>query len=87
MTTHENNQDYRIQDPLQVALFKAAKIGNIKLIKEFIEAGASPFIRDASNYCAIEYAIKYAMKSDAAHTDTFLMELTKLVDNFKKRHN
>ena len=37
------------QDPLQFALFKAAKIGNIKLMREFIEAGADPFLLDTEN--------------------------------------
>lgn len=46
------------QDPLQFALFKAAKIGNIKLMREFIEAGADPFLLDIENCNAITYAMK-----------------------------
>ena len=85
MTNNQNNQDKKSQDPLQFALIQAAKVGNINLIKEFIEADADPFAWDASNNCAIEYALEYARKSDTEHPGIFLMELTKLVVNFQKK--
>jgi len=68
------------QDPLQFALFKAAKIGNIKLMREFIEAGADPFLLDIEN-CN---AITYAMKSNVLDQNSLLMELTEIADGFKK---
>ena len=82
MTTNQNNQDQKTsQDLLQKALFQAAKIGNIELMNEFIRTGANPFLRDASN----RSALMYAMRSDTLNRATLLMELTKLVDTFKKR--
>ncbi|NDA90329.1 MAG: hypothetical protein EBY20_05425 [Alphaproteobacteria bacterium] len=68
------------QDPLQFALFKAAKIGNIKLMREFIETGADPFLLDTEN-CN---AITYAMNSNALDQNSLLMELTEIADGFKK---
>ena len=68
------------QDPLQFALFKAAKIANIKLMQEFIEAGADPFLLDTEN-CN---AITYAMKSNTLDQNSLLMELTEIADGFKK---
>jgi hypothetical protein len=68
------------QDPLQFALFKAAKIGSIKLMREFIEAGADPFLLDTEN-CN---AITYAMKSNTLDQNSLLMELPEIADGFKK---
>lgn len=68
------------QDPLQFALFKAAKIGNIKLMREFIEAGADPFLLDTEN-CN---AITYVMKSNVLDQNSLLMELNEIADGFKK---
>jgi len=68
------------QDPLQFALFKAAKIGNIKLMREFIETGADPFLLDTEN-CN---AITYAMKSNVLDQNSLLMELNEIADGFKK---
>ena len=68
------------QDPLQFALFKAAKIGNIKLMREFIETGADPFLLDTEN-CN---AITYAMKNNKLDQNSLLMELTEIADGFKK---
>ena len=41
---------------LQFALFKAAKVGHIKLMREFIEFGADPFASDENNHDAFFYA-------------------------------
>jgi len=68
------------QDPLQFALFKTAKIANIKLMREFIEAGADPFLLDTEN-CN---AITYAMKSNTLDQNSLLMEITEIADGFKK---
>ena len=59
MTNHQDNKnkEYKFQDPLQTALFKAAKIGHINLMKEFIEVGADPFAPDNSGRSAIFYAM------------------------------
>ena len=44
-------------DMLQGALFKAAKVGHIKLMREqLIIAGADPYKLDEENYSAISYA-------------------------------
>lgn len=75
MTIHKSTQD-----PLQQALFKAAKVGHIELMREFIEAGADPFALDENNRSAIQYAID----SDSSHPTNFLKELSDIVDNFKK---
>jgi ankyrin repeat protein len=71
MTIHSN------QDPLQQALFKAAKVGHIKLMRELIIAGADPFISDEKGHSAISYATK----SDPIKTGSLLLELS---DTFKK---
>ena len=81
MPTHENNQDQTIQDPLQIALFKAARIGNINLVQELIEAGANPFMLDEEN----RNAIFYATRNDPTKTDKMLMELESVVAKFRKR--
>jgi ankyrin repeat protein len=44
------------QDPLQEALFKAAKVGNIKLMRELIIAGANFFAIDEENHTVLSYA-------------------------------
>lgn len=42
---------------LQAALFKAAKVGHIKLMQEFIRHGANPCLPDISGYNAISYVV------------------------------
>lgn len=49
---------YSAQELLQTALFKAAKVSNIKLMREFIEAGADPFALDKFGRDVIFYAAK-----------------------------
>jgi ankyrin repeat protein len=44
------------QDPLQKALFKAAKVGHIQLMRELIIAGASFFAIDEENHTVLSYA-------------------------------
>lgn len=44
------------QNLLQKALFQAAKVGHIKLMREFIAAGANPFELDEKEHNAIFYA-------------------------------
>jgi ankyrin repeat protein len=46
------------ENPLQQALFKAAKVGHIKLMKELIQAGADPYARDEINSNALDYAYR-----------------------------
>jgi len=41
---------------LQKALFKAAKVGHIKLMRELIEIGANPFALDEDNHNSFFYA-------------------------------
>lgn len=44
------------QNLLQKALFQAAKVGHINLMREFITAGADPFEPDERKHDAIFYA-------------------------------
>jgi ankyrin repeat protein len=44
------------QDPLQEALFKAAKVGHIQLMRELIIAGANFFAIDEENHTVLSYA-------------------------------
>lgn len=82
MTIHQPTQT-----PLQQALFKAAKVGHISLMREFVEAGADPFALDEKNRSVIQYAIE----SDPADPATLLMQLTDIINLFnnkrKKTHN
>ena len=45
------------QRNLQLALFKAAKVGHIKLMQEFIKHGANPCLPDIKGYNAISYVV------------------------------
>ena len=54
MTSDKNNQ---LHHPFQEALFKAAKVGNVKLMRELIKAGANPFAPDEEERNAISYAL------------------------------
>lgn len=56
---------------LQKALFQAAKVGHIKLMRELIEEGASPFALDEDNH----NAFFYAQLQDAASAAELLEEL------------
>lgn len=78
MTTHST------LNPLQQALFKAAKVGHIVLMREFVEAGADPLAPDEDNRCAIQYA-QYALEGETSCRTALLRELSDLVDNFKKK--
>ena len=49
MSSYQNN--------LQLALFKAAKVGHIKLMQELIKHGANPGLPDFKGYNAISYAM------------------------------
>jgi ankyrin repeat protein len=44
------------QDPLQQALFQAAKVGHIQLMRELIIAGANFFAIDEENHTVLSYA-------------------------------
>lgn len=52
---HTNKPD-QFFNPLQNALFKVAKAGNIKSMVEFIEAGADPYMLDEYGRNAVFYA-------------------------------
>lgn len=80
MTTHPT------QSPLQQALFKAAKVGHIRLMKEFAEAGADPFALDEYNRCAIQYA-QYALENETSRRAVLLKELSDIANNFKKKRH
>jgi len=51
---------------LQEALFKAAKVGHIKLMRELIEAGANPFALNEDDHNAFFYAEQQACEETAA---------------------
>lgn len=44
-------------EPIQDAIIKAAKAGNIKFMRELIKAGANPFLADENERNAISYAL------------------------------
>jgi ankyrin repeat protein len=46
------------QDPLQRALFQAAKVGHIQLMRELIAAGANFFDIDEKGHTVLSYAYK-----------------------------
>jgi ankyrin repeat protein len=46
------------QNPLQQALFKAAKAGNIVLMRELIDAGANPYVHDELQRSALSYLME-----------------------------
>ena len=46
------------QNPLQQALFKAAKAGNIALMRELIDAGANPYAHDELQRSALSYLME-----------------------------
>lgn len=51
------NSTNQLQGPFQEALLKAAKVGNIKLMRELIKAGASLFTPDEEERNALSYAL------------------------------
>jgi len=59
---------------LQYALFKAAKVGHINLMQEFIKVGAGPFALDEEGHDAIFYA----NKQNPRGTKTLLEQLEQL---------
>ena len=64
---------------LQEALFQAAKAGSFHLIREFIKAGANPFLHDQEDRNAISYAIA----ADPVEASVLLAELFKAIDPVK----
>jgi ankyrin repeat protein len=46
------------QSPLQQALLKAAKAGNIALMRELIDAGANPYANDELQRSALSYLME-----------------------------
>ncbi len=66
-----NNKTVTPSPDLQNALFKAAKVGNINLMIEFISHGANPFLIDENGYDAISYA----MDADPIKTGNMLLKL------------
>lgn len=54
------------QNPLQYALFQAAKVGNFNLMRELIKAGANPFSIDESGRSALSYAVVQDREATAA---------------------
>lgn len=64
------------KDLLQKALFQAAKVGNINLMREFIAVGADLFELDSEGY----NAIFYAMESDPIKTGALLVDLMIEID-------
>ncbi len=67
------------KDPIQTqidgidALFKAAKVGNIKLMWDFLAKGADPFALDEKGHDAIFYA----NLQDSENTAALLLALRK----------
>lgn len=48
---------YYAHNPLQQALWKAAKVGHFKAMRALIKLGANPFIEDPTGINAISYAL------------------------------
>ena len=59
------------QGLLQRALFQAAKAGSFELVREFIRAGANPFLHDQEERNAVSYAIA----ADPAEAKILLTEI------------
>lgn len=72
MTSDKTTQ---LHHPFQEALFKAAKVGNVKLMRELIKAGANPFASDKEE----RNAISYALASNLAETVKLLETLFPVV--------
>lgn len=67
---------YSTNNQLQYALFQAAKVGNIKLMREFIAADGDPFALDKEN----NNAIFYAKIQDPVKTEALLLELADIAN-------
>lgn len=55
-----SEKTYPIHLSLQEALFQVAKVGNINSMKQFIEAGADPYLLDEDGHHAVYYATRAA---------------------------
>jgi ankyrin repeat protein len=71
-----NLQQTNLSSPIQRALFQAAKIGNINLVREFIALGANPFLPDADDRNALSYAIA----ANPEEASSLIMEMNKAND-------
>jgi ankyrin repeat protein len=58
-------------------LFKAAKVGNIKLMRELIIAGANFFDIDEENYTVLSYAYKADPEGTIALITSLKLDQTK----------
>jgi ankyrin repeat protein len=65
------------QDPLQEALFKAAKVGHIQLMRELIIAGANFFAIDEENHTVLSYAYKSDPEGTIALITSLKLDPTK----------
>lgn len=68
MNSDKADQPY---NPYQEALFKAAKVGNIKLVREFMQAGGNLFMPDDGG----RNALSYAFAANCEETTKLLEEL------------
>jgi ankyrin repeat protein len=65
------------QDPLQEALFKAAKVGHIQLMRELIIAGANFFAIDEENHTVLSYAYSADPEGTIALITSLKLDQTK----------
>jgi ankyrin repeat protein len=65
------------QDPLQRALFQAAKVGHIQLMRELIIAGANFFAIDEENHTVLSYAYKADPEGTIALIASLKLDQTK----------
>lgn len=81
----DSNKTTQQHNPFQEALFKAAKVGNIKLMRELIKASASPFVLDEEE----RNAISYALAANPEETIELLAELFPVTSELggKKQNN
>jgi ankyrin repeat protein len=65
------------QDPLQRALFQAAKVGHIQLMRELIIAGANFFAIDEENHTVLSYAYQADPEGTIALITSLKLDPTK----------
>jgi ankyrin repeat protein len=65
------------QDPLQEALFKAAKVGHIQLMRELIIDGANFFAIDEENHTVSSYAYSANPEGTIALITSLKLDQTK----------
>lgn len=65
----------------QSALIKAAKVGNVKFMRELIKLGANPFLPDENE----RNAISYALASNLEETVKLAEELFPVVTELEKK--